>query len=153
MLSPVPQLLGRARSDPQRRRRPFSGIRARLGFPSPAEDFEDDRIDLNEMLVRNEPATFFWRAAGWSMRLAGIYDGDVLVVDRSLRAVHGDIVVAIWDGNQPTCKYLRLCGNHAELHSADLETQPIKLDADTSLETYVVTSVIRQLKGGRVRAR
>ena len=145
--------LGRASIDPRRRRRPVGGVRVRLGFPSPAEDFEDDTIDLNELLVRNEPATFFWRAAGWSMRMAGIFDGDVLIADRSIEPKHGDIVIAIWDGNTPVCKFLRICGDHVELHSADLETKPLVLDPDTEVEAFVVTGIVRQVKRGHVRAR
>jgi SOS-response transcriptional repressor LexA len=67
----VALLLGKARIDPRQVRLPISGIRAALGFPSPTEDFQDDGIDLNELLISNAPATFFYRAEGDSMMLAG----------------------------------------------------------------------------------
>ncbi|MGB7397180.1 MAG: S24 family peptidase, partial [Candidatus Macondimonas sp.] len=77
-------LLGQAEVDAPVLRLPMGAARAVLGFPSPAEDFEGDSVDLNELLVRNPPATFLYRAEGCSMIGAGICDGDVLIVDRSV---------------------------------------------------------------------
>ena len=80
------------------------------GFPSPADDHIEEIIDLNELLVRNPPATFYIRAVGVSMIRVGIMDGDILVVDRSEdRLVHGDIVVACLD-NEFNVKTLRIEG-------------------------------------------
>lgn len=145
--------LGPAAIDPPRRRRPLAGVHARLGFPSPAEDFLDDTIDLNEWLVRNEAATFYYRADGWSMLMAGICDGDLLVVDRSVTPLSGDLVLAFWDGNQPTCKVLKIMSDHLELHSAHPDHAPIVLDPETQVEVFAVTGVARQIqrKRGRVR--
>jgi len=70
------------------------------GFPSPADDYLDESIDLAELLIRNQPATFLWRVTGHSMREAGIFDGDLLIVDRSLEPVDGDIVVVIVNGER-----------------------------------------------------
>lgn len=84
------------------------------GFPSPADDFLDESIDLNVLLVRNRPATFLWRVDGHSMRDAGIYHGDLLVVDRSLTPIDGDVVVAIVHGEQ-SLKRLRLDGKRPRL--------------------------------------
>lgn len=67
------------------------------GFPSPADDFIEGEIDLNRHLIANRPATFLFRVAGDSMRDAGIFDGDLLVVDRSITPKHGDVVVAVVD--------------------------------------------------------
>lgn len=69
------------------------------GFPSPAQNYETKAIDLNEMMVHNPPATFFVKAEGDSMVDVGIFDGDLLVVDFSLDALHGDIVIAKLDEN------------------------------------------------------
>ncbi|QXZ11240.1 translesion error-prone DNA polymerase V autoproteolytic subunit [Comamonas sp. Y33R10-2] len=69
----------------------------RAGFPSPAEDFSGKRLDIGELLVEHPQATFLLRVAGPSMREYGIDDGDLIVVDRALRARHGSIVVAIVD--------------------------------------------------------
>ncbi|MBF0138622.1 MAG: translesion error-prone DNA polymerase V autoproteolytic subunit [Magnetococcales bacterium] len=68
------------------------------GFPSPAEHAVEDRIDLNEHLVSHREATFFMRVRGNSMTRAGIHDGDLLVVDRSLEPVEGSVVIAVLDG-------------------------------------------------------
>ncbi len=68
------------------------------GFPSPADDYIDQGLDLHTHLVRNPSATFFLRAQGNSMIEAGIHDGDLLVVDRSLNAGHNRIVIAALDG-------------------------------------------------------
>ena len=68
------------------------------GWPSPAEDYIDEEINLHEMVVRNPAATFFLRAAGESMLGVGIHDGDLLVVDRSAEAAHNRVVIAALDG-------------------------------------------------------
>lgn len=84
------------------------------GFPSPADDHLDDAIDLNRLLVRNPPSTFLWRVDGESMRDAGIYHGDLLVVDRSIRPLDGDVVVATVLGEH-SLKRLRLRGGRPRL--------------------------------------
>ena len=71
---------------------------AAAGFPSPAEGYREGSLDLNELLVKNPPATFFVRASGDSMTGAGIFHGDILVVDRSVEPVNGKIIVAAVDG-------------------------------------------------------
>jgi len=146
--------VGHATIDPVRRRRPIGVVLARLGFPSPAEDFQDESLDLNSLIVTNEPATFFYRARGTSMEGLGIFDGDILAVDRSLNTCDGDLVVAIWDGNAPVCKTVRFFGNAVELHSAAEDVPVIRLSGDMTLEAFVVTGVVRQVKrGGRPHVR
>ncbi|MBE7157324.1 MAG: translesion error-prone DNA polymerase V autoproteolytic subunit [Rhodospirillales bacterium] len=88
---------------------PLFGSRVCAGFPSPADDHVEEVIDLNELMVRNPPATFYVRAAGVSMIRVGIMDGDILVVDRSETGHHGDIVVACVDG-EFNVKTLRIEG-------------------------------------------
>ncbi|MGE6332730.1 LexA family protein [Stenotrophomonas sp. NPDC077659] len=134
---------------------PMAAVRARLGFPSPADDFMDEAIDLHRLLVRNPAATFLYRADGWSMSGVGISDGDILVVDRSVTPLAGDLVIAIWDGNQPTCKVLQLFESHMELHSANPDFPPIVLEQPTEVEVFAVVGVVRQMKrrGPYVRAR
>lgn len=68
------------------------------GYPSPAQDYYDGPIDLTKMLVKDDAATFLVRASGTSMTGAGIGDGDELLVDRSIRPQHGDVIVAVLDG-------------------------------------------------------
>jgi len=84
------------------------------GFPSPADDFMDETIDLTRLLVTNPPATFLWKVDGHSMRDAGIYDKDLLVVDRSLAPRHGDVVVAT-DHRERSLKRLHLDGERPRL--------------------------------------
>ena len=105
---------------------PFYLARVPAGFPSPADDHLDSRIDLTEYLVRNPAATFLSRTQGPSMRGAGIRDGSTLVVDRSLEAHDGDIVVAALYG-ELTVKYLRKERGRAWLVSAHPDYPPIEL--------------------------
>lgn len=146
-------LLGLASIDGPVRSTPLSGVRARLGFPSPADDFLDDGVDLHRLLVRTPAATYLYRADGWSMLGAGISDGDILVVDRSVRPVSGDLVIAVWDGNQPTCKVLKLFEHHIELYSANPDFPPIVLTPGTEVEVFAVVGVARQIKSGARRQR
>ena len=71
---------------------------AACGFPSPAQDYVEQTIDLNQLCVKHPAATFYVRASGHSMVKAGVNDGDLLIVDRALTASHGDIVLACLDG-------------------------------------------------------
>lgn len=86
----------------------LSSIRA--GFPSPAEDYVDRPLDLHEHLVKDRAATFFLRASGDSMQGAGIYEGDLLVVDRSLEAANGRVVIAALDGELTVKRLVRKGG-------------------------------------------
>ena len=77
---------------------PLFADRVPCGFPSPAQDYIEDRLNLHNLLVSHPSATYFVRVSGDSMLGAGISEGDLLVVDRSLTVQHGDIVVAAVDG-------------------------------------------------------
>ncbi|MBR4617649.1 MAG: translesion error-prone DNA polymerase V autoproteolytic subunit [Kiritimatiellae bacterium] len=77
------------------------------GFPSPAEQYQEPPLDLNELLVKRPAATFFVRVQGSSMTGAGINDGDLLVVDRSLRPASGDVIIACVDGDFTVKTYRR----------------------------------------------
>jgi DNA polymerase V len=79
-------------------RLPLYAARVAAGFPSPADDYIEGKLDLNEHLVKHPAATFFVRVEGDSMIGAGIHSGDILVVDRSLKPRHGKIVIAVLDG-------------------------------------------------------
>lgn len=68
------------------------------GFPSPAQDYVEKELDLNELCIRRRASTFFVRASGFSMQDLGLCDGDIMVVDRAEEAVHGDIVIAEVNG-------------------------------------------------------
>jgi DNA polymerase V len=75
------------------------------GFGAAADDYMERGIDLNEQLIRNKPATFFMRVTGSSMINAGIYDGDIVIVDRSLKPKNGKIVIAVIDGEMLIRRY------------------------------------------------
>lgn len=89
----------------QRQTLPLYLFQVPAGFPSPADDYVDKSLDLLELLVQHPASTFFCRVRGDSMEGAGIYDNDILIVDRSLEASHGDVVVAAVAG-ELTCKRL-----------------------------------------------
>lgn len=91
-------------------RRPLFLEAAPAGFPSPAGDYIESRLDLNELLVRHPSATFFVRVAGDSMNGAGIHDGDILVVDRSLEVKSGSVVVAAVNGELTVKRLVRRDG-------------------------------------------
>jgi DNA polymerase V len=76
---------------------PFFETKVQAGFPSPAEDHLEQRLDLNTLVIANPNATFFVRVAGESMRDIGISDGDILVVDRSIESWENRVVVAVID--------------------------------------------------------
>lgn len=115
------------------------------GFPSPAQDHIERTLDLNELCIEHPAATFFVRADGTSMIEAGIHPGDVLVVDRSLQARHGDIVVAsLFD--EFTVKQLQL-GNPPRLLPRNKDLQPITIPEGADLEIIgVVTFVLHSLR-------
>lgn len=85
---------------------PLFGSAVSAGFPSPADEFIEAKLDLNELLVKHPTATFFMRVSGNSMQDYGIHDRDILIVDRSLVPTHGKIVIAVIDG-QLTIKRLK----------------------------------------------
>jgi len=109
---------------PARQGLPLFTETVRAGFPSPAEGYVERLLDLNEFLIDNPPATFFLKAAGDSMRDAGIETGDLLVVDRSKEPRHGDIVVAAVGGDF-TAKTLYRKEGVCELRPANPDYSPI----------------------------
>ena len=92
---------------------PLFSTKVAAGFPSPAADYEDKRLDINEYLVRNPVSTFFFSVQGDSMEGAEIFDGDILVVDKSVRPKHGHIVVAFVDGQRLVKRLYRRAGRVA----------------------------------------
>ena len=114
------------------------------GFPSPAESYVESPLDLNELLVHKPAATFFVRVAGDSMIGAGIQPDDILVVDRSLRAEDGSIVIAAVDGDF-TVKTLRSDGAGVRLEAANPAYAPILFADGMELRVFgVVTAVIHR---------
>ena len=99
--------------DAPRQALPLDAVKVSAGFPSPAADYEDKRLDINEYLVRNPVSTFFFPVEGDSMQGAEIFEGDILVVDRSVRARHGHIVVAFVNGERLVKRLHRRAGRVA----------------------------------------
>ncbi len=125
---------------------PMFGHTVQAGFPSPADDYVADTLDLNEHLIHHKEATFFVEASGASMIGAGIHDGDILVVDKSLTASHGDIIIATVDG-EFTVKRLEKSGGKVRLMPENADFKPIEFKNEQELLVFgVVTSVIHQFK-------
>ncbi len=115
------------------------------GFPSPADDFIDEQLDLHNLLVQNPAATFFLRAQGESMLDAGIHDGDLLVVDRSLETRHNRIVIAALDG-ELTVKRLILRQGRTLLMPANAQYSEIDITEHEHVHIWgVVNYVIHKL--------
>ena len=115
------------------------------GFPSPADDYVAATLDLNEHLIAHKEATFFLRATGHSMIGAGIHDGDLLVVDRSVTPRHGAVVIAVVDG-EFTVKRLDKRAGRIRLLAENPEYAPIEFADGQELQVWgVVTNVIHRL--------
>ena len=120
-----------------------NGIKA--GFPSPAEDFQGKRISLDRELIKNETATFFAKVDGDSMQDAGMSDGDLLVIDRSLEPMTGKIAVCMLDG-EFTVKRLRVEQDGVYLVPENKMYQEIKVTEDQELVIWgIVTYVIKKM--------
>ncbi len=118
-----------------------SGISA--GFPSPADDFSYLSIDLNRELIKNKEATFFARVKGDSMVEAGLNDGDLLVIDRSLEPQDGKIAVCFIDG-EFTVKRIKKERDAVWLMPANERYKPIKVTEENQLIIWgIVTAVIK----------
>ncbi len=122
------------------------GHTIRAGFPSPADDYVADTLDLNDHLMPRKEASFLLRAKGESMVGVGIHDGDILVIDRSLSATNGCVVIATVDG-QFTVKTLEKKRGKIRLLPANPDFQPIEFKDGQELQIWgVVTNVIHSLK-------
>ncbi|MBB1075778.1 translesion error-prone DNA polymerase V autoproteolytic subunit [Rhodoferax sp. 4810] len=118
--------------------------RVQAGFPSPAEDLGAQRIDLIQVLITHPQATYFLRASGHSMVEAGIFDKDILVVDRAIKPRHNHVVVAIVDGDFTVKRYFQRAGR-IKLKAANPTFADIVPKEGQTLEVWgVVTSSIKQ---------
>ena len=122
-----------------------AGYSVQAGFPSPAEDFAIKRIDLNEILIRHPQASFVLRVKGSSMRDAGIDDGDVVLVDKAIKPGHGQVVVAIVDG-EFTIKRLYAKDGQIKLQASNEAFRDIRPGDGQTLEIWgVVTHAIKAM--------
>jgi DNA polymerase V len=123
---------------------PLASFPVSAGFPSPADDHLEGTLDLNEYIIRHPAATFYVRASGESMRGAGIFDGDLLIVDRAAACTDGAIVVARL-GDEFTLKRILKKGSRIFLRPENDAYPPIEVTEDSDCEIWgrVVGSVRR----------
>jgi DNA polymerase V len=115
------------------------------GFGAAADDYMERGIDLNEQLIRNKPATFFMRVSGSSMVDAGIFDNDIVIVDRSLKPQNGKIVIAVIDGEMLIRRYEKTL-NSLRLVPETAKLSPIDISEFMDFKIWgVVSCVIRSL--------
>ena len=115
------------------------------GFPSPAEDFKEARISIDQEVIKNEAATFYARVSGDSMQGAGLEDGDLLVIDRSLEPQHNKIAVCFIDG-EFTVKRLKVEKDALYLMPENNKYKPLKVTEDNQLIIWgIVTYVVKRL--------
>lgn len=116
------------------------------GFGAAADDYAERGIDLNEQLIKNKPATFFFRMSGSAMTGAGVFNGDVLIVDRSLKAISGKIVIAVLNGEmlvrrlEKTLNRIRLLPETNKLSAIDVDLNGCEF-AIWGVVTYVIHAV------------
>ncbi|MCE2981987.1 MAG: translesion error-prone DNA polymerase V autoproteolytic subunit [Parachlamydia sp.] len=123
---------------------PIFSSSVQAGFPSPADDYIENNLDLNELVIQRPAATFYVRVQGDSMQNAGIFSGDILVVDRSLKAKNNSIIVAIVNG-EFTVKRLVLQKDGIYLFAENPRYLPQHLSPDSQFEVWgVVTYVIHK---------
>lgn len=127
------------------RQRPLFLCGVSAGFPSPADDYIEGRLDLNDLMVKHPAATFFVRVAGDSMIGAGIHHGDILVVDRSLEPASGKVVIAVLNG-ELTVKRLCKNGGSVRLVAENPDYPALELTEESGCEIWgVATYVIHAL--------
>lgn len=128
---------------------PYAEMGIQAGFPSPAQDYIDKSLDFNKELIQHPSSTFYAKVVGNSMINAGISEGDIMVIDRSLTPEQDDIVVALLNGEY-TVKYLDLSERKKKriwLKPANPDYSPIKVTpADNFVIWGVVTKVIKNLR-------
>lgn len=139
------EIVGQAVSeDPKVISLPLYLDRVSAGFPSPADDYIEAELDLNRYLIRNPPDTFMVRVTNDALAGAGILDGDVLIVDRSIGPRHGMIVVAVVNGEMCVRRLNRKSGNWV-LDTENRDFQPLRIRPGQDLEILgVVTGMVRK---------
>lgn len=123
------------------------GIRA--GFPSPAQDYMEQAIDLNKELIRHPASTFYGRVVGDSMKDEGIEEGDILIIDKSLELIDGDLAVCFING-EFTVKRVKLEKDFAWLVPSNPDYQPIKVTKDDEFTIWgIVTYTVKKNRNRR----
>jgi DNA polymerase V len=128
-----------------RYKRPLFLVPVSAGFPSPAEDYIEGNLDLNKYLIKHPAATFFVKVTGSSMIDAGIHDGDILIVDRSVKPADKKVIIAVVSG-ELTVRRIRVTKNRIALISENKDYKPLHVDEEMDFEVWgVVTNVIHPL--------
>lgn len=123
----------------------YAGNQIQAGFPSPAEDYLEATLDLNRALIKNPSATFYGRVRGTSMKDAGVDDGDLLVIDKSLDYRNDDLAVCYVDG-EFTLKKIKAQGNTLILMPANPDYPPIVVKEDAEFLVWgIVTYIIKKV--------
>lgn len=123
---------------------PYADEGIRAGFPSPAQDYLSQAIDLNNELIRHPASTFYGRVSGDSMKDAGLSDGDILVIDKSIEPKTGHMAVCFIDG-EFTIKYIQIEKNVVWLIPANDKYQPIKVTEENDFMIWgIVTYSIKK---------
>ena len=126
-------------------RRPLFLVRIAAGFPSPADDYIEKNLDLNEHLIKHPSATFFVKVEGDSMINAGIHNGDILIVDRSLEVSDGKIIIAVINGELTVKRMYREKGKLFLVPEND-NFKPLRVTEEMDFQVWgVVTSVIHRV--------
>ncbi len=126
---------------------PLLGRLLPAGFPSPADDYLDGEIDLGAFLIERPASTFLMRVAGESMKNAGILDGDLVVVDRSVAPQSGQVVVGVMDGEMTLKRFRRLKNGRAALQAENPDFPEFVIREEAPAEIWgVVVGVVRKLR-------
>ncbi len=120
---------------------PFFASKISAGFPSPADDYVELKLDLNQHLIKHPAATFYVRVKGNSMIDANIHEGDILIVDRALEAKNNDIIIGVLNG-EFTVKRLKKTKSGIVLNPENTEFKPIKISSDADFQIWGVISYI-----------
>lgn len=141
----IPQLIFFKPIEEKTARVPMAHQGVSAGFPSPADDFKELRISIDQEVVKNESATFYARVAGESMQGAGLDDGDLLVIDRSKQPENNAIAVCFIDG-EFTVKRLKIEAEAVFLMPENKKYKPIKITEDNELIIWgIVTYVVKKV--------
>ncbi len=126
--------------------------RVPAGFPSPADDYIDKKIDLNEALIKHPAAAFLMKIAGHSMIGAGIHSGDMLIVDRSVKVINKAVIVAVLNG-EFTVKYFIKLGEKVFLEPANSKYKTIEITSTDDFEVWgvVVHSLRSHVRSSRLQ--
>jgi DNA polymerase V len=124
---------------------PFIADGIKAGFPSPAADFDETKISIDQLVIKNETATFYAKASGNSMTGAGIDDGDILVIDRSIEPTDNKIAVCFIDG-EFTVKRIKIEEDCVYLQAENPKYKSIKVTEDNDLIIWgIVTYVVKKI--------